>query len=134
MSETRPWGVLLIAVFFAAATLVLVAVGTALLLPGSKLEAVWTLYPARRALLMPYRAWLGPGFLLLSAAMASAGAGCLLHRRWGWWLSAAIFAANGVGDMAQLLMGRVLEGGVGVAVTAAVLIYLSRPAVRAAFA
>jgi hypothetical protein len=45
-----PWGVFLIAVFFAIAICILVSVGTALLLPGSAMEAIWKLYPARRSL------------------------------------------------------------------------------------
>jgi hypothetical protein len=127
-------GIALLATFFALATCVLVAVAAALLFPGSRLEAIWTLYPARRALLMPHRLWLGPGFLMLAAATASASAGCLLRRKWGWRLSVAIFAINGLGDVAQLFTGRFLEGGVGIAVAGAVLIYLSRPAVRETFA
>lgn len=134
MTATRPLGITLLTVFFALATCVLVAVGAALLLPGSKLEAIWTLYPARRVLLMPDRQWLGPAFLVLAAATASATAGCLLQRRWGWRLAVAIFAVNGLGDVAQLFMGHFPEGVVGIAVAAAMLVYLWRPAVREAFA
>jgi hypothetical protein len=43
----------LIAIFFAVASCILLSVGTALLLPGSELEAIWVIYPARRSLLMP---------------------------------------------------------------------------------
>jgi hypothetical protein len=38
----------------------------AVLWPGPNLELIWMLCPARRALLMPYRIWLGPGFLGLA--------------------------------------------------------------------
>jgi hypothetical protein len=134
MRTTRqPRGILFIAIFFAVATCILLSVGTALLFPGSIMEAVWRLYPARRALLMPYRLWLGPGFLTLAIAMASASIGCFLKRRWGWWLSVAIFAINGLSDAAQILMGRFLEGGIGVAAAGAILFYLSQPSVRGAF-
>jgi hypothetical protein len=126
MRATRPWGVFLIAIFFALASVILVSVGTALLVPGSPLDAIWRLYPARRALLMPHRAWLGPGFLALAVAMASASVGCFRRRRWGWWLAVAIFAANGLGDAIQLVMGHILEGGIGVAAAGAILFYLSR--------
>jgi len=134
MSRTDSLGVLLIAIFFAGATVVLVGVGTALLAPGSAFEAVWDLYPARRLLLMPYRAWLAPGFLMLAIAMASASIGCFRRRWWGWCLAVAIFVVNGLGDAAQLLFGHILEGGIGVAVAGAILFYLLRPAVRALFA
>jgi hypothetical protein len=59
------------------------------------LEAIWKLYPARRSLLMPYRMWLGPGFLVLAIVMASASIGCFRRRIWGWWLAIAIFVING---------------------------------------
>jgi hypothetical protein len=58
-----PSGVVLIAIFFAVATCILVGVGAALLFPGSEMEMIWRTYPARRALPMPYREWLGPGLL-----------------------------------------------------------------------
>ena len=134
MLQANSYGVLFIAIFFAAATLILLSVGTALVAPGSPFEAIWLLYPARRALLLPYRAWLGPGFLILSFVMASASIGCFRRRRWGWWLAVAIFSVNGLGDTVQLLSGRLLEGGIGVSVAAAILYFLSRPKVRGTFA
>jgi hypothetical protein len=133
-SAARPLGVLLIAIFFAVATGILVSVGLALLFPGTKLEAVWMLYPARRSLLMPYRPWLGPGFLALAIVFIAASAGCFLRRARGWWLAVAIFAANGFGDAVQLALGHLLEGSIGVAAAGAILFYLSRPSVRQAFA
>lgn len=131
--NARPVGIFLIAIFFALATCVLVGVGTALLFPHSALETVWRVYPARRAMLMPYRSWLGPGFLALAVAMASASVGCFVHRKRGWQLAVAIFAVNGLGDAAQLAMGHLLEGGIGVAAAGAILFYLFRPGVRRAF-
>ncbi len=130
----RPIGPYVLSAFFAIATLILIGVGLALLAPGSPLEAIWRLYPARRAELMPYRAWMGPGFLVLAGAMAAASAGSLRRRRWGWVLAVVIFAVNGFADLAQLVMGRVLEGGLGVAVAIAILAYLFWSRTRAAFA
>jgi hypothetical protein len=129
-----PLHTVLLTIFFALATCILLAAGCALLLPGTKLEAIWAAYPARRSMLMPYRLWLGPGFLMLAVAMASACIGCFLHRRWGWRLAVAIFAANGLGDAIQLLLGHVLEGGIGVATAGAILFYLTRPGVRNSYA
>jgi hypothetical protein len=63
----------------------------------------------------------------------AASAGCLLRRRWGWWLAIVIFAANGFGDAVQLATGHVLEGAIGVAVAAAILFYLTRASVQQAF-
>jgi hypothetical protein len=66
--------------FFAIATCILLGVGMALLMPGSKLEVIWKLYPARRSIHMPYRMWLGPEFLALSIVMVSASIGCFRRR------------------------------------------------------
>lgn len=131
--EPRAFGISLMAIFFAAATAILISAGLALLLPHTPTEIVWRLYPARRALLMPYREWLGPGFLALSAVMAAASFGCVTRRPWAWALAVAIFAANGIGDIAQLAMGHVVEGSIGVAAAAAILFYLSQPQTKAAF-
>jgi hypothetical protein len=75
-APTRPWRVVLLAIFFLAATVILVGVALALLLPGSLMEAVWLTYPERRAILIPHRLWLAPAFLSLAAAMAAASIGC----------------------------------------------------------
>jgi len=84
--------VFLIAIFFAFATCILLGVGITLLRPGSELEVIWKLYPARRLLLMPYRWWFGPGFLMLAIVMVSASIGCFRRRIWGWWLAMVIFS------------------------------------------
>jgi hypothetical protein len=52
---------------------------------------------------------------------------------WDWRLAAAIFLVNGLGDVAQIFMGHLLEGGIGVAAAGTILFYLSRPNVRAGF-
>jgi len=126
----RPIGIFLIALFFAASTCVVLIVGTALVWPGTALDAVWDIYPSRRGMLMPYRSLLGPVFLALAIPMAGASAGCFLRWRWGWRLAVLIFAADGAGDVVQLFLGRYMEGGVGVLAAGAILFYLMRPGVR----
>ena len=117
----KPVGIFLIATFFALATFTLVGVGLALLFPGTGLEAIWRPYPARRSLLMPYRNWLGPGFLTLAFAMACASIGCFQRRIWGWRLAVVIFALNGTGDAVELAAGHFVEGTVGVIAAGAIL-------------
>lgn len=126
-------GLFAMAIFFAAATGVLLGAAAALALPGSGFETIWRLYPARRAVMMPYRVWLAPGFLALAIPMALASIGCFRHRKWGWRLAVAIFALSGLGDAVQIAMGRFLEGGVGVAAAGVTLFYLSRTGVRSTF-
>jgi len=120
--------------FFAFATCILVAVGLALLFPGSVFEPIWRLYEARRALLMPYRAWLGPSFLMLAVVMVSAFWGNLTRAEWGRRLAIGVFAGNALGDLAQVAMGHVAEGLLGAAVAALLLFWLTRPATKAQYA
>ena len=128
-----PLGVRLLAIFFLAATIMLLLAGAALLWPDTPFEAIWPLNPPHRAELMPYRLLLGPFFFALSAPMALACLGCIGRRRWGWWLGVAIIVANGLGDAAQIVVGRILEGVLGIAVAGAIVLYLTRPSTRAAF-
>ena len=120
--------------FFALAASILVAAGIALTWPGTVFDAIWTLRPSREALLMPYRALMGPAFLALAAAMAAASAGSFARLRWGWRLAIVIFIFNALGDATQLLMGHFAEGATGVAATGLILYWLTRPPVRAMFA
>ena len=97
------------------------------------METVWLAYPARRAVLMPYRPWLGPGFLGLAMVMAAASVGSFRQRRWGWRVAVTIFAVNGLSDAVQMILGHLVEGGIGVLVAGAVLFYLMRASVRAEY-
>ena len=124
----------LLAVFFAIATCILIGVGTALLHPGTALDAIWRLKPDREPELMARRALVGPAFLLLAVPMAVASFGCFIRRPWGRWLAIAIFTINGIGDLVQLAIGHVAEGGIGVAIAACLISYLMRPRTKAAFA
>ena len=125
---------LLFGIFFAFATCILVTVGLALIFPGSAFEAIWRLYEARRATLMPYREWLGPAFLVLAAVMVVAFWGNLTRAEWGRALAIGIFAGNGIGDVGQLFMGHVLEGLVGIAFAGVLLFWLTRPQTKALYA
>ena len=126
-------GVMLLGAFFCVATLILIAAGSALVWPDTFLEAVWKVYEARRATLMPYRQIAGPGFLALSLAMAAASAGCLGRHEWGRRLAIAIFAVNGASDVAQLILGHYLEGGIGVVAAGLLIFWLTRPLTRSVF-
>lgn len=132
--KTKPAVPILLALFFAVATGILVVAGLALTVPGTPADLIWSPLPSRRGMLMPYRQWMGPAFLGLALVMAAASLGCLRRRKWGWRLALAIFAVNGFGDLAQLALGHVLEGAVGVTVAALILFALTRPRVKSAFA
>ena len=125
-------GILLLAIFFAIATGILIFAGAALVHPGALFDAVWRLKPDREPVLMAHRDLLGPFFLGLAVPMALASFGCFTRKRWARWLAMAIFAANGLGDLVQLAAGHMLEGAIGVAAAGLLIAFLmSRAAARA---
>ena len=120
-------GVVLLAVFFAIATIILVSVGVALVHPGTAFDLVWKLKPERESVLSAHRTLLGPFFLGLALPMAFASYGCATRKAWARWLAIVIFAANGLGDAAQLVAGHIGEGLVGVVAAGLLIFFLTRP-------
>jgi hypothetical protein len=55
------------------------------------------------------------------------------RRRWAWSLAVAILVTQIAGDLVNLYLGSVIEGAIGIAAAGALLFYLLRPPVRAAF-
>jgi DMSO reductase anchor subunit len=123
----------LLGAFAAVATLILLATGAALVWPGTALDALWSLTPNKRATLEPYRLAVGIGFLVLSIPAAMLSYGAFGHRAWARPAAIVALAINGAGDASQALFGRWLEAGVGATVALALILWLSRPSVAAAF-
>jgi hypothetical protein len=122
-----------LASFFMIAAIICLAAGFTVLYPETPLSAIWWIKPDDFAQLVELRPWTGIGFLLLSGLMAVTAWGCLRRRLWGWKLAVAIFAANGLGDLGQIFAGHILEGALGITVVGAILLWLTRPSVKAAF-
>ncbi len=106
---------------------------TTLLWQGTALDRIWALNPAAHARLAPLGRIVGVLFLLLGAALATAGIGWFRHRLWGWRLAVAIIATQVLGDVANCVRGDWLRGGIGVIIAGALFLYLLRPRIRAAF-
>jgi hypothetical protein len=119
--------------FFTAAAVLCLTAGVTVLFPDTALSAIWRIKPGEFARLLDLRPWTGIGFLLLSGLMGAAAWGCLHRRLWGWRMAIAIFTANGIGDVAQIFTGRILAGFIGITVVVAILVWLTRPQVKAAF-
>lgn len=48
-------------------------------------------------------------------------------------MAIAVFAANALGDVGQVFAGRIWEGALGITVAVAIVLWLMRPPVKAAF-
>jgi hypothetical protein len=119
--------------FFLTATLVCFISGVTVLVPNTSLSAVWLIKPDAYLQLLALSPYSGIGFLLLSGVMGATAWGCLHRRLWGWRTALAIFAANGLGDLGQIYAGRTLEGLLGITAVIGIVLWLTRPKVKAAF-
>jgi len=72
--------------------------------------------------------------MVVGVTAAAAAAGLLCGHRWAWLLAVAIFAVNGVGDLAGLLIsGDWLRSGAGALVAGLLIFLLRRPTVKSYF-
>ena len=107
---------------------------TALLWRGTPLDRIWALNPRAYKQLQPLGRTVGILFLLLGLALSTAGIGWFRRRLWGWRLAVVIIATQVLGDVVNLVKGDLLRGGIGVLIAGALLLFLLRPKIRAAFA
>jgi len=73
-------------------------------------------------------------FLLLGAALATAGIEWFRRRLWGWRLAVVIIATQVLGDVVNCVRGDLLRGGTGIIIAGVLLLFLLQPKVRATFA
>lgn len=107
---------------------------TTLVWQGTALDRLWVLNPIAYKQLAPLGSTAGILFLLLSAALITAGIGWFRRRLWGWRLAVAIIATQVLGDVVNCVRGDLLRGGTGVIIACALLFFLLQPKMRAAFA
>src|SRR6266852_265603 len=108
--------------------------GATLLWRGSALDRMWTLNPRAYKELAPLGKLVGIPFLMLGVLLAVACVGWFKRRVWGWRLAVAIIAIQVLGDLVNAFRGDIVQGGTGFVIAGALLVYLLRPEVRAAFA
>lgn len=108
--------------------------GLTLALPGTAMDRIWILNPRAYKQLTPLGKEVGILFLLLAVTIATAAAGWFHRRVWGWRLAVAIIATQIAGDLLNIFLGHVIGGGIGVVIAGALLLYLLRAEVKAAFA
>lgn len=107
--------------------------GATLVWQGTMLDQIWRLNPRAYRQLAPLGAKAGGLLLVVAAALAVAGARWFLRRPWARTLAIGILCTQILGDVLNLLLGQVLEGAIGVAAAGALLFYVGRPSIRAAF-
>ncbi|HKV78678.1 MAG TPA: hypothetical protein VJP02_11080 [Candidatus Sulfotelmatobacter sp.] len=107
--------------------------GVTLLWRGTMLGRIWFLNPRAYTQLGPLGYKAGILMLVVAGAFAVAGVGWFNRRHWAWSLAVAIIGTQIASDFVNLYLGRVIEGAIGVAAAGALLFYLLRPPVRAAF-
>ena len=105
-----------------------------LLWRGSALDRIWALNPIAYKQLAPLGRTVGILFLLLVAALTTAGIGWFRRRLWGWRLAVVIIATQVLGDVVNCVRGDLLRGGLGVIIAGALLLFLLQPKIRATFA
>ena len=133
-SQRPPRGLTAVALFLLFGAAMASLAGSTLVFPGTILDQAWRLNPVAYEQLAPLGAPIGVALFLLAMILAVAAMGWWRRRPWGWILAVVIIAIQVLGDFANLLRGDVLRGAVGVVIAAALLFYMTRPRVRAAFA
>ena len=108
--------------------------GVTLVWRGTFLDHLWVLNPSAHNQLSLLGAAAGVAFLLLGLILAVAGVGWFRRRFWGWAFAAAIIAMQVLGSIVNAARGDFLKGSVGFLLSGALLYFLLRPKVRAAFA
>ena len=132
--RTKTLGFTAVGIFlFFGATMASLA-ATTLLWRGTALDRIWALNPIAYKQLAPLGSAIGIFFLLLGAALTTAGIGWFRRRLWGWRLAVLIIATQALGDVVNCVRGDLRRGGTGVIVAGALLLFLLKPKVRATFA
>ena len=130
-TNTRPLGVTALGALLVVAPLVGVLGLFAVMVPGTPLDALWSINLNGRAAFQQHPALVGVALAAIPLA-AVAGTGLLLMRRWGRRLAMALLVTNAIGDTVMIPK----EGAravVGVVIVVALLAYLGRPRVRETF-
>lgn len=102
--------------------------------PGSPLEPIWRLNPRGQQGLARMHGWAVPLLAGVSVACGVTGIGLWRRRRWGYAIAVAGLSLHLVGDVFSVVSGTEPRAIVGIPIVAALLVYLSRPRVRSAFA
>lgn len=133
VSTAAPRGITAIGIFLLFGTLMAALAGATLAWPGTALDRMWDLNPRAYDQLAPLGRTVGILFMLLGLALAVAALGWFKRCLWGWRLAVALVTTHVLGDLVNVFVGRIIEGGIGATIAGALLFYLLRAPMRAAF-
>jgi len=128
-----PHGITGVGIFLLFGTVTAFVAGTTLVWPGTALDHAWALNPRAHRELAPLGWMIGIPFLLLGATLLAAAVGWFRRCLWGWRLAVALIAAQVLGNIVNLFLGRIAEGATGFVIATALLAYLLLPRVRIVF-
>ena len=131
---TKTPGFTAVGIFLFFGAIVASLVATTLLWRGTVLDRLWALNPIAYKQLASLGSMVGVFFLLLGAALTTAGIGWFRRRVWGWRLAVVIIATQVLGDVVNCVRGDLLRGGTGVIIAGALLMFLLQPKIKATFA
>jgi hypothetical protein len=129
----HPRGITTFGIFLLVGAVAASIAGMTLVWRDTALDHIWALNPRGYRELAPFGKTAGLLFLFLGATLAAAGIGWFKRCVWSWRLALAIMITHVVGDIVNIVLGHAVEGAIGVAAGGALLFYLLRGSVRAAF-
>jgi hypothetical protein len=132
--RTKTPGFTAVDIFLFFGALMASLAATTLLSRGTPLDRLWDLNPIAYKQLASLGSTVGIFFLLLGAALTTAGIGWFRHRLWAWRLAVVIISTQVLGDLVNCVRGDLLRGGTGLIIAGALLLFLLQPRVRAGFA
>ena len=128
-----PLGLTAVGIFLIFGALMAALAGSSLVWRGTTLDRMWALNPRAYNPLTPLGKMVGIAFILLGLTLAVAAMGWFKRCLWGWRLTVGVIGAQVLGDLVNIFLGRIVEGGIGTSIAAALLFYLLRDPVRSAF-
>ena len=132
--RTKTPGFTAVGIFLFFGAIMASLAATTLLWRGTALDRLWALNPIAYKQLAPLGSMVGVFFLLLGAALTTAGIGWFRRRVWGWRVAVVIIATQVLGDVVNCVRGDLLRGGTGVIIAGALLMFLLQPKIKATFA
>ena len=115
-----------LSLFFGAGALIAATTVAALLLPGSPLDAIWSLKPQAHSDFLSLGALAVPLMIVVSAFCALAAVGLWRGARWGTRVAIAVLTVNAIGDTANALLRHDYRTLIGLPVAGGLVWYLVR--------